>query len=671
MKHIRSAFALCLTVALLFGCAATVAEESPAGQGAEWTVMLYLCGTDLESNYAAATYNLEEIAQVTPNEEINLVIETGGAREWHAEESLGLDISSERLQRWRYDANGYALVEELPLDNMASGGTLTDFIVWGAENYPAEKYMLVLWDHGGGSLTGLVSDELHNNAIMPLNQLEIALKKAAVPLEAVVMDACMMATLESAQAVRESARYLIASEEVVPGAGTAYAEWLQYLYDAPDCDGARVGRLFCDSVQQKYAELGMSSTSATLTFSVIDLQKIDRVSRAFDRMFEEISPKLADPKEFFKFGYYAQDAQRYEWTCMVDLADLADRLRNRALSNEVAGEVYEAVRDAVVYNMKGDRRSYSNGISFYYDPSAPVYDLDHYALISKSAPYLAFLDAASMSWTAPEWVYAQTERAKDISREDYIVEARIALTEEGTPQLNVTNAPSAVSAVNAVFYQYDADGDRWLTLGEYANLRGDFGEGVFEAEFPEEWLHFDGKICEMGIVDEEKEHILYRVPFHGVDEGTGYNLEFRLAYVYDEALTMAGVKPGAQGDAFKGNFEIYGVWDGDVANSLSLPNRSSIELSHYYGMPIELTRQCVDLSDGGVWKSGAAASETFALDANQEFTLEKLPEGQYAMVFQITDVFGWRYISDVFSIEWDGTAPQFTCGMAAPAGTDP
>ena len=36
-----------------------------------------------------------------------------------------------------------------------------------------------------------------------------------------------------------------------------------------------------------------------------------------------------------------------------------------------------------------------------------------------------------------------------------------------------------------------------------------------------------------------------------------------------------------------------------------------------------------------------------------------------------TDVFGWRYISDVFSIEWDGTAPQFTCGMAAPAGTDP
>ena len=100
-----------------------------------------------------------------------MVIETGGAREWHAEESLGLDISSERLQRWRYDANGYALVEELPLDNMASGGTLTDFIVWGSENYPAEKYMLVLWDHGGGSLTGLVSDALHNNAIMPLNQM--------------------------------------------------------------------------------------------------------------------------------------------------------------------------------------------------------------------------------------------------------------------------------------------------------------------------------------------------------------------------------------------------------------------------------------------------------------------------------------------------------------------
>ena len=34
--------------------------------------------------------------------------------------------------------------------NMASGQTLVDFVTWAMQSYPADKYVLILSDHGMG-----------------------------------------------------------------------------------------------------------------------------------------------------------------------------------------------------------------------------------------------------------------------------------------------------------------------------------------------------------------------------------------------------------------------------------------------------------------------------------------------------------------------------------------
>ena len=74
---------------------------------AEWTVMWYLCGTDLESAGGMASANLEMISKTIPDSKVNLLIETGGAKSWQAEEKVGIDIASDRLQRWRYSEDGF------------------------------------------------------------------------------------------------------------------------------------------------------------------------------------------------------------------------------------------------------------------------------------------------------------------------------------------------------------------------------------------------------------------------------------------------------------------------------------------------------------------------------------------------------------------------------------
>ena len=136
-KHVALLLTVLMMLCSVFVLAETESTISEA-QKAEWTVMIYLCGTDLESDGAMASGNLTEIAQTTPNDSVNVVIETGGTKQWYAQ-GVGLDIDPKKLQRYSYDENGYALVEEAPLQNMASADTLSDFVSWGKANYPAEE----------------------------------------------------------------------------------------------------------------------------------------------------------------------------------------------------------------------------------------------------------------------------------------------------------------------------------------------------------------------------------------------------------------------------------------------------------------------------------------------------------------------------------------------------
>ena len=674
---------------------------------AQWTVMIYLCGTDLESKWGSATVNLAEIAKTTPNAHVNVVIETGGTQKWQAKEPLNLDIATDKLQRYSYGIDGYKLIENQPLANMASAGTLTDFVQWGARTYPAEKYLLVLWDHGAGSLRGLILDELHDS-MMPLDQLQIALENANVPLEVVLTDACLMANIETAQALQGSAKYLVSSEETVPGEGTSFQQWMQYLYNTPGCDGARFGKEVCDSIQQKYMELDDSRSSQTLTFSVIDLRKIDAVSQAFDKMFLEVSALLDDPEQFMAFGYFTQHMQRYWIQEMVDISDLASRTRNRCISNETAGDVIEAVSNAVVYSIKGPQRSYSHGLSFFYAPAAINYYMDRYARVCKSAPYLAFLDATNMDWTAPAWVYEQTPRLKDISYENYAVRTEAGLNDAGLPQLTVTNAKNAVAAVDLVLYQYDLEKRCWRTLGESGDVDMDAGNGVYTAELPDAWPSFGGQLCQLSIVEEVDLHTLYQIPVDiQYDAESSERFWLRTALIFDQPLsesyaatpeptlapaatpeptstpaaepetaqtpaaelaTAPTMTPGADAEAaetaetettdpYAGHYELYGVWDQN-SSSAELPSRNVMSIGDFEGMSMQLTYARVDYPS--LEEMETLRSKPILLSENTRFAEALLPKGNYAIAFKVVDVFGKSYLTAPIEANWNGKTVTYS-----------
>ena len=163
MKNKLMAFLLAMAMGLsLAACSNT--DPAPYTGDESWAVYWYLCGSDLETNGGFATTDLSEMMEVQLPENVNVVIQTGGAAVWQNDQ-----MDPEKLQRWLYNSEGLQLIEEQDTANMGDAQTLYEFLAFANENYPADKVAVTFWNHGGGSVGGAAFDELHG-----LDSLDLA-----------------------------------------------------------------------------------------------------------------------------------------------------------------------------------------------------------------------------------------------------------------------------------------------------------------------------------------------------------------------------------------------------------------------------------------------------------------------------------------------------------------
>ena len=186
------------------------------------TLMVYMCGTDLESNYAMATNDLQEMLKADlDTDRVKIIVYTGGCRRW--KNSV---FSNSKNEIYQVVKGG---VERLSNNEgnvpMTDPSTLSGFIRWCKDRYPASRYDLILWDHGGGTLSGFGNDEKFPGTTMSLEKIAEALRDGGVKFDFIGFDACLMATLENAMTVEPYADYAEAAG-TVPEALDAFASTL-------------------------------------------------------------------------------------------------------------------------------------------------------------------------------------------------------------------------------------------------------------------------------------------------------------------------------------------------------------------------------------------------------------------------------------------------------------
>lgn len=257
--------ALLVCVAPALGPGAEAAAQTQDDAGTTCTVFLYMCGSNLESRYALATENIEELLAADIPESTTVVLQTGGTSRWW---SLEEPIANDRLSRYIVRDHHLELVMDMDNDSMGSASVFGDFLKWGQENYFADRNILVLWDHGGNSAEGVCYDENFGYDCLERRELVESFEQAELPdrFDLICLDTCYMGELLNADLLSDYARYMTASQIIVPGPGMDY----QVLAEkAGISDIKELGKLLCDTFLEKCGEKSRAD-EAQLAFYDLD-----------------------------------------------------------------------------------------------------------------------------------------------------------------------------------------------------------------------------------------------------------------------------------------------------------------------------------------------------------------------------------------------------------------
>ena len=322
------------------------------------TIMVYMCGTDLESRSGMGTSDLQEMLAAKFGGNLNLLVYTGGCKGWKNNV-----VSSSTNQIWQVkDGQLVKLADNLGSVSMTDPSVLSGYIQWCTQNYPASRYGLILWDHGGGSVSGYGYDEkFASTGSMTLAGVDAALKAADVKFDFIGFDACLMATAETALTLTQYADYLLASEETEPGVGWYYTDWLTAFGENTSMPTVELGKQIVDSFVDTCAE---KCRGQLTTLSVIDLAELEVTLPPVLASFSQSTNKLIQDKQYQTVSNARSGAREFAQSSQIDQVDLVHLAKN--LGTKEGDALAEALLGAVKYNRTSSNMTNAYGISIYF-----------------------------------------------------------------------------------------------------------------------------------------------------------------------------------------------------------------------------------------------------------------------------------------------------------------
>ena len=417
-----------------------------SGVADENTVMIYMVASNLESEMGAASLDINEMIQSgVDTSKTNVVIFTGGASQWKS------DVPSDKNYVLRLDGKGGLNIDgsTSDLENMGESGTLLGFLDFCGENYKADHYTLIFWDHGAGPVYGYGVDEVYHNDIMTYTEMSNAM--AASPfsgknkIDLVGFDACLMASIEYANLFSSYADYMVASQEIEPGLGWDYSFLSEYNSTSKP---EKIADTILDKFSSFYDAHASMMSNPMYTLSCMDLSKTKDVTSAVDDLFGDMYKGLGD-------GDYSEIVQARDKTLnlgataygskgdaidQIDVGSIAEEFNG--LYSGSSGSLDKALDKFIVRqasNVDG-----TSGISIYFPYSNQLfyqyYGDNMVEEISVGENYTTFVDAFATAWESDGENIADFYTDLEPTTEEPDTEE--PTTEEPTTEEGSTEAPT-------------------------------------------------------------------------------------------------------------------------------------------------------------------------------------------------------------------------------------
>lgn len=395
-----------VVLALLVSTAATATP-------AKWTVMLYMNGVnDLESY---TVKNFEQAAAVGSTSDLNVVAQLGRLGQsattnpqWHGVLRFRIESGTRPLPEDAVDSH-------TPTDmDMGSPDTLADFVTWATDHYPAEHYMLVIGAHGQGyrltvnnrddalpigiptkaPFRTVSRDDLHKSKLYMRDVQDVLLRLKAlnrpnpIHIDVLGFDACLMAMVETAFAVRNATQVLVASQEIEPGFGWQYTDWLSRLRASLTATPAQVGQILVESYKLTY-QAALAPGGQFTTLSATELSQLPPLTAALSDLSSALIANVDAELAAIKTSRlacleYGRDADGRDSNDFhdVDIACFTAGLQksSRSASIRTAAQAVQAALAAAMIDVYfGDTRAPSSGLCIYFPASGQAYTSDGFA----------------------------------------------------------------------------------------------------------------------------------------------------------------------------------------------------------------------------------------------------------------------------------------------------
>jgi len=329
----------------------------------EWTFMVYL---DADNNLEeAAIEDMNEMEMIGSDSDINIIVQIDRVPEY---DSSNGDWSGARRYYIAKDISSYTLnsinVQDLGEVNMGSPNTLQDFIGWGKLNYPAQKYALILWDHGSGIMAGnspggVCWDDTNGNDYLTLSEIDSVLSNPDYSVNLLGFDACLMGAVEVHYQFKDDVDVIIGSEELEPGDGYPYNEILNYLKGNPTATPQQLGQQIVLSYDNSYPwsfDITQAAANAFTTEFTSSLQNfLSDLNTTIDSQKVNIQNAREATLEFDEPSY-------------IDLYDFAEKIQTFSTGaiDTTAQYLMDNITNIIIEERHSSANPDANGLSIYF-----------------------------------------------------------------------------------------------------------------------------------------------------------------------------------------------------------------------------------------------------------------------------------------------------------------
>lgn len=359
----------------------TVQYAAGAQPTKEWTFLVYVNGANDLETYGVLNMNQLETVGSTANMHVAIQFKRIGGKF----DSTNGDWTDTRRYYIRKDSNtstialNSRLMSQKSDVDMGDKASLQEFISWGMAMFPARKYCLVLWNHGAGwrsvkpptratSGRGFESPVTRGFSYDDMTGTHIDTKDLATAIarpdggkwDVLAMDLSLMQMIEVGYEARNSASYIVGSEESPPGEGYPYDAIAAALNTTPTMDGSALAKVF---VETTYARYGSGSN---ITQSALTASNIGAIVPALNALGKALNTVKASQGDNISLA--RAEAEAYEYPENKDLLHFLDRLDARVTDATVLNAVSTLrarVNSAILLNRNGTQHPLSKGIAIF------------------------------------------------------------------------------------------------------------------------------------------------------------------------------------------------------------------------------------------------------------------------------------------------------------------